>query len=106
MAQPQNDQGSFDQDFLDYVLEELIEQPDNSFYYLSSFVAATAASMQFSAVLSMGGSALACSRQSITCSDSHCNSNDMTSFTNMSSIESPGLVDGRTIMECSMTLGG
>jgi len=51
MAQPHNDQGSFDEDFLDYILEELIEPPDNSFNRLSSFVAATEASMQFSAVL-------------------------------------------------------
>jgi hypothetical protein len=51
MAQPHNNQGSFHEDFLDYVPEELIEQPDNSFNRLSSFVDNTEASMRFSAVL-------------------------------------------------------
>jgi hypothetical protein len=36
---------SFDEDFLDYVLEELIQLPNNSFNYLISFVAATEDSM-------------------------------------------------------------
>jgi len=45
MAQTNNDHGSLDEDFLDYVLEELIEQPNNSFKRHSSFVAATEASM-------------------------------------------------------------
>jgi len=45
MAQPHNDQGSFDEDFLDYLPEELIEQPNNSCNRLSSCVAATEASM-------------------------------------------------------------
>jgi hypothetical protein len=45
MAQPHNDQGSFDEDFFDYVQEELKEQPDNSFNRLTSFVAATEACM-------------------------------------------------------------
>jgi hypothetical protein len=56
MAQPHNDQGSFDEGFLDYVPEELIEQPDKSFNRLRSFVAATEASMRFSAVLPAIGS--------------------------------------------------
>jgi hypothetical protein len=51
MAQPHNNQGSFHEDCLDYVPEELIEQPDNSFDRLSSFVDNTEASMRFSAVL-------------------------------------------------------
>jgi hypothetical protein len=38
MAQPHNDQGSFDENFLDHILEELIEQPDNSFNRLSNFM--------------------------------------------------------------------
>jgi len=38
MAQPHNNQGSVDEDFLDDVLEELIEQPDTSFNRLSSFL--------------------------------------------------------------------
>ena len=45
MAQPHNNQSSFDEDFLHYLPEDLIEQPDNSFNCLSSFVAATEASM-------------------------------------------------------------
>jgi len=108
MAQPHNDQGSFDKDFLDYIPEELIEQPDNSLNCLSSFVAATEASMRFSAVLPMGGSAIASSSQPIPCSDSNSNSNsnDLTSITNMTSIENMGLVDGSTIVEGAMSLGG
>jgi hypothetical protein len=58
MAQPHNDQASFNKDFLDYVLEKLIDQPNNSFNRLSSFLAAPEASMQFSAVLPMGGSGI------------------------------------------------
>ena len=99
MAQPHNDQGSFDEDFLDYVPEELIEQPDNSFNRLSSFVAATEASMRFSAVLP----AIASSSQPVPCSDSNSNSNDIT---NMTSVENTGLVDGSTIVEGAMSLGG
>jgi len=108
MAQPYNDQGSFDEDFLDYIPEELIEQPDNSFNRLSSFVAATEASMRFSAVLPMGGSAIASSSQPIPCSNSNSNSNsnDIISITNMTSIENTGLVDGSTIVEGAMSLGG
>ena len=45
MAQPHNYQGSCYEDLLDYVPEELIEQPDNSFNRLISFVAATEASV-------------------------------------------------------------
>ena len=99
MAQPHNDQGSFDEDFLDYVPEELIEQPNNSFNRLSSFVAATEASMRFSAVLP----AIASSSQPVPCSDSNSNSKDIT---NMSSVENTGLVDGSTIVEGAMSLGG
>ena len=99
MAQPHNDQGSFDEDFLDYVPEELIEQPDNSFNRLSSFVAATEASMRFSAVLP----AIASSSQPVPCSNSNSNSNDIT---NMTSVENTGLVDGSTIVEGAMSLGG
>jgi len=41
MAQLHNDQGIIDENFLDYVPEKLIEQPDNSLNSLSNFVAAT-----------------------------------------------------------------
>jgi len=103
MAQPHNDQGSFDEDFLDYVPEELVDQPDNSFSHLSMFVTATESSMWVSAVLPMGGSAIACSSQPIPCSGPNSNSNHIT---NMTSIESMGLVDGGTIVEGAMLLWG
>jgi len=99
MAQPYNDQGSFDKDFFDYVPEELIEQPDNSFNHLSSFVGATEVSMRFSAVLP----AIAGSSQPIPCSNSNSNSNDIT---NITSIENTGSGDGRTIVEGTKSLGG
>jgi len=103
MAQPHNDQGSFDKDFRDYVPEELIQQPNNSFNCLISFVAATEVSMRFSAVLPMGGSAIASSSQPVPCSGSNSNSNDIT---NMTSIENTGLVNGSTIVQAAMSLGG
>jgi len=106
MAQPHNDQGSSDDDFLDIVQEELLVQPENSFNHLSSFVAATEASMQFSAVLRMGGSDIASISQPIPCSNSNSNSNDITSITNMTSIEITGLVDRSTIVEGRMSHGG
>jgi hypothetical protein len=99
MAQPDNDQGYSDMDFLDYIPEELIEQPDNSFNCLSSIVAATEASMPFSAVLP----AIASSSQPIPCSNSNSNSNNIT---NMTSVENTGLVDGSMIVEGAMLLGG
>jgi hypothetical protein len=99
MAQPHNDQGSFDEDFLDYVPEELIEQHDNSFNHLCSFVAAAEPSLQFSA----GLPAIARSSQPVPCSNSNGNSNDIT---NMTSIENMGCVSGSTIVEGAMSLGG
>jgi len=104
MAQPHNNQGSFDEDFLDYIPEELIEQPNNSCNPLSSFVAATEASMLYSAVLPMGGSAIASSSQPVPCSNS--NSIDITSISNMTGIENMGSVDGSTIVEGAMSLRG
>jgi len=101
-----NNQDSFNQNFLYYVTEELIEQPDNLFHPLSSIDAATEASMWFAAVLPMGGSAIASCNQSILCSDSNSNSNDITSITNINSIENTGLVDGCTIVEDSMSHRG
>jgi hypothetical protein len=97
MAQPKNDQGSFDEDFLAYVPEKLIEQPDNSIHRLSSCVPATEASMRFSAVLP----AIANSIQPVPCSDSNSNSNDIT---NMTSIENTGLVGGSTIVAGAISL--
>jgi hypothetical protein len=99
IAQPHNNQGSFAEDFLNYVPEELIEQPDNSFNGLSSFVAATEASIRFSAVLP----AIASRSQPIPCSNSNSNSNDITKMT---CIENTRLVDGSMIVEGAMSLGG
>jgi len=103
MAQSHNNQASFNEGFLDYVLEELIEQPDNCFICLSSFVAATEACMQFSAVLPMGWSAMASSSQPVPCSDSNSNSDNNT---NVTSVENTGLVDESTIVKGAMSLGG
>jgi len=102
MAQPHNDQGSIDENFLDYILEELIEQPNSSSDGLSSFVAATEASMRFSADLPMGGTAIASSSQPVPCIHSNSNSNDIT---NMTSIENTELVNGSTIVQGAMLLG-
>jgi hypothetical protein len=99
MAQPHDNEGSFDERLLDYIPEELIEQPDNSFNRLSSFVAATEASMQFTAVLP----AIASSSQPVSCSDSNSDSNDITNMTN---VENTGLVDGSTSVKGAMSLGG
>jgi hypothetical protein len=61
MGECHKDQSSIDEDSLDYIPEELIEQPDNSFNCLRRVVAATEASMRFSAILLLGGSAIASS---------------------------------------------
>jgi len=106
MAQPHNNQGSSDVDCLDNVLEELIEQPDNSLNCLSNFVAATEASMQFSAVRPIGGSAIASSSQPVPSTNSNCNSNIITIITNMTSVDNSGLLDGSTVVEGVMSLGG
>ena len=102
MAQHHNNQGRIDEHFLDYVPEEQTEQPNNSCNSLSSFVAGTVAWMQFSAVLPMGRPAIASSSQPISCSDSNNNNN----ITNITSIANTGLVDGSTIVEGAMPLGG
>jgi len=108
MAQPHNNLGSFAEEFLDYVPEELIEPPDNSFNHLSSFVPASEAIMWFSAILPMGGSAIASSSQPVTYSNSNSDSysNDITSITHMTSVENMGLVDASTILEGARSLGG
>jgi len=95
---------SVDEEFLDYVPGELIEQPNNSFNRLSSFVAATEASMWFAAVLPMGGSAIASSSQPIPCSNSNSNSNNITRITNMTSVEHTRLIDGSMFDEGAMSL--
>jgi len=103
MAQPDNDQGSFVEDFLNHIPEELIEQRNNSFNCLSSLVAATEASMRFSAVLPMGRCAIASRSQPVPCGNSNSNSNDIT---NITSVENVGLVDGSMIVERAMSQGG
>jgi len=106
IAQPHNDQGSVDEDFLDYVQEELIEQPDNSFKHRSSIVAATDTGMPFSAVLPIGRTAITNSSQPIPCSDSKRNFKDINAITNITRIGITGFVDGSTIVEITMLLWG
>jgi len=106
IAQPHNDQGSFEKEFFHYIPEELIEQPDKSSTRLSSIGAATEASMRSSAVLHMGGPAIASSSQHVPCSNSNSIRNNITSITNMTSVENTGWVDGITIVEGAMSLGG
>jgi hypothetical protein len=103
MTQPHNDQGTFDGDFLDYVPEELLGQPENSVTLLSSFDAATEGSMRFSAVLPMGGSPITSSSQPVPCGN--CNSN-CNNKTNMTSMGNSRLVNGSTIVDSAMSLGG
>jgi hypothetical protein len=99
MAQPHNDHDSFEQIINAYIVEELIEQPDNSFNCLSSFVADTETCMRFSAVLTVGGSAIASSSQPVSCCSSNTNSNDINSITDMTSVGNTGLLDGSIIVE-------
>jgi len=102
LAQPHNNHGSFDEDFLDDVREELTQQPDNSSNRLRCFVTATEACMRFSAVLPIGRSAITSSSQPMPCSDSNSNSNDITNITSIENMES---VNGSTIVESAMSLG-
>jgi len=101
MAQPHKDQGSCDEDFLDSIPEELVQQPDNSFNYLSSFVAATEQCMQFSAVVPMSWPAITSSSQPVSCSTSNSNI-----ITNITSVENTGFVDWSANVECAMLLWG
>ena len=73
---------------------------------LSSFVAATEASLRFSAVLPMCRSAIASSSQPVPCSNSNSYSNNITNITIITSIENMGLVYGSMIVEGVMLLGG
>jgi len=108
MAQLHNSHGSLNANFLHYVPEEVIEQPDNFFYRLRSLVAATEARMPFSAILPMGGLPITSSTKSVHCSNSNSNSNsnNITSITNMTSVENIRLIDGSTIVKGAMSLGG
>jgi len=104
IAQPHKDQGSPDEDFLEYVPEEPIEQPKNSLHPLSSLIAATGASMWFSTVPAMDGSAIASSSQPVPCGNG--NSNDSTNITNITSVEQTGFDDGSMSVEGAMSVGG
>ena len=103
MAQCHNNQGSCDEDFIQYVPEELIEQSDNSFNHITNCVAATEHSMRLTAVLQIGWLAIASCSEADPCSDSNSNRNDVT---NITSIGNTGLVDGSTSVEGAMLLGG
>jgi len=102
MAQRHNYRGSCDKHFLDYIAEELIKQPNNSFNPLRIFVPTTEASLQFTDVLPMGRSAIASSCRPVPCinSNSNCNCNNIT---NITSVENTGLVDGSMILEGAMS---
>jgi len=104
MVQFHNDQSRISNNFFDYIPEKLIERPNNSLNSLSGIVAATEASTQFSAALPMGWSSIVGSSQPVPCSDS--NGNDITIISSTTSVENPGLVDGSTIVEGAMSVGG
>jgi len=106
MAQPHNDHGIIDDEFLDYILEELIELPDTSFHRPGSVVPATEASMRFSTVLPMGGSAIASSSQPIPCSNSKNDSNDIANITKITSVENTQLVEESMIVQGAMLVRG
>jgi len=74
--QPHNTQCSIINDYLDYIPQKLIEQPENSLDQLNIFIAATEACTWFPADLPMGGSAIASSNQPIPCPNG--NSNNIT----------------------------
>jgi hypothetical protein len=102
MSQPQNDQGSNTEDIIDYVTEDLIEQPNNSLNHLSTLVAATEGIMELLAVLSIYRSAIASSSKPVPQSDGNSNSNGIT---NMARVENTGFVNGITIRQGAMSLG-
>jgi hypothetical protein len=99
MSQHNHDQGSVDEDILEFILEALIEQPDNCFNWLSSFAATADASMQFSAVLPMGRSTITRSSQPIPYYKSNSNCNDITNITR---VDNTVLLDGVMCVEGAM----
>lgn len=64
----------------------------------------SAASIWFSAVLSMCGSAIASRSQPIACCNRNINSNDITSITKMTSVEITGSVNERMIVVGVMSI--
>jgi hypothetical protein len=103
MAQSYNAQGIYNEVFHCYFPEELTEQPNNSFDYLSSFVEATDSSLRFAAVLPMGGSAIANPSKPVPSRDSNRVSNIIA---NMTTIENMGFFCESAIVECEISLGG
>jgi hypothetical protein len=99
MAQPHYNQGSFDQNSLDYMLEKLIEQHDIVFKCCSYCIAGPDASMKFSAVMPMGGTAIASSSLPVPYIHSNCNSNNITTITNITSVVNMQLINGNTFMQ-------
>jgi len=79
---------------------ELMEPPNNSSNCLSSIVASTEPSMQFSSVQPTDGSAMVSSSQPVPCRDGNSSSNDITRVENMA------LVNGSMIVEGAMSFGG
>jgi hypothetical protein len=59
--------------------------------------------MQYSAFLCMGASGIASSSKPVPCSNSNSNGYNIT---NITSIANTGLVNGSTIVEDAMSLGG
>jgi hypothetical protein len=98
-APPQNDLGSYDENFLDYIPEDLIEEPDNSSNCVNSVVAAPVASMRFSAVLPIGMSAIPSSNQPIPYSNRNSSQHDNTNIPNFASFQTRGLVNGNTTVQ-------
>jgi len=80
MGHPHNNEGIFNEDYFASIPGELIGHPNKLFNHHSRFVAAMEASILFSAVLPIGGSAIASSSQPIPFSN--WNSNDITNSTN------------------------
>jgi hypothetical protein len=75
MWQPHSDLGSIVDHLLDYIPQVLTEEPNNTFTHLCSFLPATEASVQFSAVLPMGGFANASSSHPIASCNNYSNLN-------------------------------
>jgi hypothetical protein len=101
MPQPHHNHSSVDENSPEYILKLVTVQPDNSFYDLGSYIAATESYMQLLADFPMGGTAIGSSSLPVPYSDS--NKNDITSST---SIETMGLVNGTAIVECVVMVGG
>jgi hypothetical protein len=103
MTHPHPDQGSFDEDCIDRLLQRVIKQLANTFNRLSRLVAANDASMRLSAILPMGGSVITSSCRLVPCSTRNRNTNNIT---NMTRVENAGLVGGSTMIEGASVSNG